>query len=54
MRVVGFSLSSVQVQGPVAEKRVITPDCILVIDFENDLFTIDLAKAEGQTLSLKR
>ena len=48
MRVVGFSLSSVQVEGPVEEKQVITRDCLLDTDFENDLFTIDLAVAENR------
>ena len=53
IRVVGFSLSSVQVEGPVEEKQTIPRESVLATDFENSLFTIGLTKAEGQTLTLK-
>ena len=49
--VVGFSLSRVSVEGPVAEKRARAREAVLDTGNKTDVMTIDLAKAEQQKLS---
>lgn len=47
-RIIGFSLSRVHVEGPVAENPIIMRDAVLDIGGENDAMTIDLSKVERQ------
>ena len=47
-RIVGFSLSRVHVEGPVAENPIIMRDAVLDIGGEDDAMTIDLSKVEQQ------
>ncbi|MDX1686809.1 MAG: PRC-barrel domain-containing protein [Candidatus Promineifilaceae bacterium] len=48
-RIVGFSLSRVHVEGPVAENPIIMRDAVLDIGGDDDAMTIDLSKVERQT-----
>lgn len=48
-RIVGFSLSRVYVEGPVAENPIIMRDAVLDIGRDDDAMTIDLSKVERQT-----
>lgn len=48
-RIVGFSLSRVFVEGPVAESRTIYQDAVVDHGDEDGLMTIDLATAEAQS-----
>lgn len=51
-QVLGYRLSNIEVRGPIAEKQAIALDTIT--DFGHDgALTIDLEKAERQTLSLR-
>lgn len=45
--VIGFSLSRVLVEGPIAEKRVVMRDAVLDLGDVDGGMTIDLAKVEG-------
>ena len=47
-RIVGFSLSRVYVEGPVAENPIIMRDAVLDIGGDDDAMTIDLSKVERQ------
>lgn len=47
-RIVGFSLSRVYVEGPVAENPIIMRDAVLDIGRDDDAMTIDLSKVERQ------
>lgn len=47
-KVVGFLLSRVFVEGPIAEHRTILKDAILDYGLEDGVMTIDLAKVEQQ------
>lgn len=48
-RIVGFSLSRVFVEGPVAESRTIYQDAVVDHGHEDGLMTIDLTTAEAQS-----
>jgi len=47
--IVGFSLSRVYVEGPVAENPIVMRDAVLDIGGDDDAMTIDLSKVERQT-----
>ena len=47
-RIVGFSLSRVYVEGPIAENPIVMRDAVLDIGGDDDAMTIDLSKVERQ------
>lgn len=47
-RIVGFSLSRVHVEGPIAENPIVMRDAVLDIGGDDDAMTIDLSKVERQ------
>jgi uncharacterized protein YrrD len=50
MRVIGFRLLRVFVEGPIAEKRAVAREAVIEAGNENDIMIIDLSKAERQSL----
>jgi uncharacterized protein YrrD len=50
-RILGFTLSSVFVDGPLSQARAIAREVVVDPESEDHLMTIDLAKAEQQGLS---
>jgi hypothetical protein len=51
MRIVGFRLGRIFVQGPIAEKRTITRHAVTEVGSEDTLI-IDLSIAERENLSM--
>lgn len=49
--IVGFKFQQILVKGPIAAAQVIARDVILDLGHESGIMTIDLARAEKQTLS---
>lgn len=47
-RIVGFSLSRVHVEGPIAENPIVMRDAVVDIGGEDDAMTIDLSRVERQ------
>ena len=48
--IVGFTLARVYVEGPVAEKRLVTRDAVEDVGEVDGVMTVDLTKAEGDTV----
>jgi uncharacterized protein YrrD len=51
MYLVGFSLSRVYIEGPVAEKRAVALEAVIEVEDPDGVMIIDLSKAEQQVLS---
>jgi len=50
MRIIGFSLLRVFVEGPIAENRAVVREAVIEAGNEDDVMIIDLSKAERQSL----
>jgi hypothetical protein len=50
-RVLGFGLSKVYAQGPLAERKTIARDAVLNVGNAKEPMTINLAQAESSALS---
>ena len=50
MRVIGFRLLRVFVEGPIAERRAMVREAVIDAGNEGDVMIIDLSKAERQSL----
>ena len=50
MRIIGFRLSRVFVEGPIAERRAVVREAVIELGNEDDVMIIDLSKAERQSL----
>jgi uncharacterized protein YrrD len=51
--VVGFKLARVFVEGPIAKKQAVARDVVIEVGQEDGIMTIDLTRAEQQSLSLE-
>lgn len=51
---IGFALSHVHVEGPIAEKRVLPRTAVYDLGYEDGVMTINLEQAEQQQLKLVR
>ena len=50
MRIIGFRLLRVFVEGPIAENRAVVREAVIEAGNEDDVMIIDLSKAERQSL----
>lgn len=50
MRVIGFRLLRVFVEGPIAERRAVVREAVVEPGNEDEVMIIDLSKAESQDL----
>ncbi|MBC8249335.1 MAG: PRC-barrel domain-containing protein [Anaerolineales bacterium] len=53
MRVIGFRLLRVFVEGPIAERRAVAREAVIEAGNEDEVMIIDLSKAERQSLGSK-
>jgi len=53
MRIIGFRLLRVFVEGPIAERRAVVREAVIEAGNEDEVMIIDLSKAERQSLRSK-